>query len=289
MTYLEGSIPFTVAAARRILANQGCFSFAQGHVSARGDDGESFWMTPWQYQDETLPEHVVHLDFDFNRIGGADLTVGPASQFHAAIYKARPDINSVIHTHTFNVQVISTTDRCVDTFVGEACLIHGDQVFFGLEQDFHREGSHPLANALGDDKHIIILKNHGSITTGSSIQDATVRSMMLEHCARVQVEAEKIGGKPFVPDDTYIRDFWSEAAVALWNSNFRRLVRTDPDLRETPGSFGPEVPRKPEKDRRENPFIEGRGWSPLSDDLGAVNQKEDPGQKESVSGAAASS
>lgn len=264
MTYLEGSIPFTVAAARRILANQNCFSFAQGHVSARGEDRESFWMTPWQYQDETLPEHIVHLGFDFKRRGGADLTVGPASQFHKAIYEARPDINCVIHTHTFYVQVISTTDRCIDSFVGEACIIHGDQNFFGLEQDFHREGSHPLANALGD-KHILVLKNHGAITTGSCIQDATVRTLMLEHCARVQVEAEKIGGKPFVPDEVYQRDFWSEAAPALWNSNFRRLGRTDPDLREPLGYGGPAEPRRPEKEVRENPVVAGRGWSPLSE------------------------
>lgn len=273
MSYLEGSIPFTVAAARRILADQGCFSFAQGHVSARGDDGKSFWMTPWQYQDETLAEDVVHLNFDFERVGGADLTVGPASQFHKAIYEARPDINCVIHTHTFYVQVISTTDRCVDTFVGEGCIIHGDQVFFGLEQDFHQGGSHPLANALGDDKHIIVLKNHGSITTGSSIPDATVRMLMLEHCARVQVEAEKLGGKPFVPDDVYIRDFWSEAAVALWNSNFRRLSRTAPDLSEPVGSTGPETPRRPGKERRENPVVDGRGWSPLSEEEASTNSE----------------
>jgi L-fuculose-phosphate aldolase len=265
MTYLEGSIPFTIAAARRILANQNCFSFAQGHVSARGDDGDSFWMTPWQYQDETLPEHVVHLGFDFQRRGGADLTVGPASQFHKAIYEARPDINSIIHTHSFYVQVISTTDRCVDSFVGEACIIHGAQAFCDLENDFHKEGSHPLAAALGD-KHILILKNHGSITTGSCIQDATVRALMLEHCARVQVEAEKIGGKPMVPEDVYIRDFWTEAGTSLWNSNFRRLARTDPDLREIVGSTGPAVPRRPGMQRRENPIVKGRGFSPLSNE-----------------------
>jgi L-fuculose-phosphate aldolase len=263
-SYIQGSPLFMASAARRMLANDGCFSWAEGHISVRGEDGESFWMTPWQFQDETLPEHFVHLSFDFQRQGGADLAIGPASQFHVAIYKARPDVNCVIHTHSFNVQVISTTGRCVDTYVGEANFIHGDQAFFGEEQNFHRDGSHPVANAFGKDKHILVMGNHGSICVGASVPDATVRTLMLEYSAKVQVESEKLGGKPFDPNPEYKSDYWSEVAPALWNSNLRRLLRTDPDLRDSepvaPGT--PEL--RAEFPRRPNPIFEGRGWTPTS-------------------------
>jgi L-fuculose-phosphate aldolase len=75
------------SAARRILANEGCFSFAEGHISFRGEEPDTFWITPQQFQDETLPEHFVHLTFGFERIEGARLPVPPASQFHVAIYR----------------------------------------------------------------------------------------------------------------------------------------------------------------------------------------------------------
>lgn len=262
-TYIQGSPLFMAAAARRMLTNNGCFSWVEGHISIRGEDGQSFWMTPWQYQDETLPEHFVHLSFDFQRRGGADVAIGPASQFHVAIYRARPDVNCVIHTHTYNVQLISTTGRCVDAYVGEATFIHGDQAWFGEEQNFHREGSHPVVEALGD-KHILMMGNHGSICVGANVPDATVRTLMLEYCAKVQVEAEKIGGKPFQPNPEYKSDYWSEVAPALWNSNMRRLLRTDPDLRDLSEAPTLTSELRAEYPRRPNPILDGRGWTPTT-------------------------
>lgn len=260
-TYIQGSKLFMAAASRRMLNNNGCFSFAEGHVSFRGEDGESFWMTPWQYQDESLPEHFVHLSFDFERLGGGDLPVGPASQFHAAIYRGRPDVNCVIHTHTHAVQVISTTGRVVDTFVGEANFIANDQAFFNVAQGFHKEGSNPLVDALGD-KSILILANHGSITTGASIPDATIRMIMLEKSARVQVDSELLGGKPIEPNTEYLSDYWSEVAPSIWNSNMRRLPRTDPDLTEIPSEVGKEYPElRATFPRRAEAFVQ-RGWTP---------------------------
>jgi hypothetical protein len=111
-----------------------------------------------------------------------------------------------------------------------------------------------------------VLANHGSIVTGANVPDATVRAVMLEHCARVQVDAEKIGGKPIVPSPEFRSDYWSEVAPAMWNSCVRRLARTDPDLQDVPGAQAGMPPLRPEFPRRENPIVSGRGWTPSPED-----------------------
>lgn len=228
--FSQDSPQFAAAVARRILASEGCSSYAQGHVSIRAEDGESFWITPWQYQDETLPDDLVRVDFSGNRIEGSLKPYSRANGFHAAIYKERSDINSIVHTHSYWVQVVSTTGRVVGSYCGEATFIHDDQVFLEDEQEFLKDEARPLARSLGEDKHIIVLKNHGSITTGSSVRDATVRAVMLEHCAKLHIDAEAAGGTPFVPDAFFIQDFWDNVAPAIWDSCVRRLPRNAPDL-----------------------------------------------------------
>jgi L-fuculose-phosphate aldolase len=220
---------FLVAAARRILSNEGCASSVQGHVSVRAEDKETFWVTPWQYQDETMPQDVSRVTMDLRTLEGLYKS-SPAIQFHAAIYQARPDINAIVHTHSHWVQVLSTTGRLVGLYAGESTIVHGLQVFLDDEQAFLDDDARLLAASLGSDMQIIILKNHGSITTGATIEEATVRAIMLEYCARLQIEAELIGGTPYEATDAYIKGFRRYVTPEIWAANVRRLRKTDPDL-----------------------------------------------------------
>ena len=104
-----------IAVSRRILARNGCESMVAGHVSERAADGHGFWVSPFGYFDETTPEMVIKVDFDLNRLEG-DWQPSPAIQFHAAIYAARPDVNSVIHTHSHYVSVFSTNRRTIGMY-----------------------------------------------------------------------------------------------------------------------------------------------------------------------------
>ena len=79
-------IRFKIAAARRILARNGCESQVAGHVSARADGEDAFWVSPFEYFDETLPDRVVKASFDLALLEG-DWEPSPAIQFHAAIYQ----------------------------------------------------------------------------------------------------------------------------------------------------------------------------------------------------------
>ena len=64
-------IRFKLAAARRILANNGCESRVAGHVSARAEGEDAFYVTPFEYFDETLPDRIVKVSFGLERAGRA--------------------------------------------------------------------------------------------------------------------------------------------------------------------------------------------------------------------------
>jgi len=75
-------IRFKLAASRRILANNGCESRVAGHVSARAEGEDAFFVTPFEYFDETLPDRIVKVSFDLQVLEG-EWEPSPAVRFHA--------------------------------------------------------------------------------------------------------------------------------------------------------------------------------------------------------------
>ena len=79
-----------------------------GHVSARADEGDGFWVTGFEYFDQTMPDGVAKLDFDLQPLVGASTTLSPAVNFHALIYRAAPRRNAIVHLHSHHVSVLSS-------------------------------------------------------------------------------------------------------------------------------------------------------------------------------------
>ncbi len=226
-------IRFRIAASRRILYREGCDSLVAGHVSARApDEPDAFWISPFEYFDETTPDRLVKLGLDLSLREG-DWEPSPAVQFHAAIYEARPDIQSVIHTHSLWVSVFVTASRTIGVYNAGSVLFHDDQV---LHED---DGTGPavegktLARKLGD-KHVILIKNHGAIVVDASLENCTIKALMLEKAARYHLEAEKAGGSetPEAEVRRGRRAYEKYFLPNMWTANLRRLRRSDPDLFE---------------------------------------------------------
>jgi L-fuculose-phosphate aldolase len=225
-------IRFKIAASRRILARNNCESAVAGHVSARAEGEDAFWVSPFEYFDETLPDRVVKSSFDLQLLEG-DWEPSPAIKFHAGIYRARPDVNSVIHTHSHYVSVLATTHETIGMYNVASVLFFDDQALY--EDD----GTHPpvdpelMAAALGD-KRVLLIKNHGAVIASQSLENATIEALVLEQSAHYHIEAKAIGGTEF-PEvearrgrDAYHKYFLPN----MWEANVRRLRRSDPDLFE---------------------------------------------------------
>jgi len=222
---------FRIAASRRMLYREGCDSGVAGHVSERADDGQSFWVSAFGYFDETTPDTVLRYSFDLDLMEG-EAPASPAVEFHAAFYKARPDVNSVIHTHSHHVMVFATTRRVIGQYNVGSVLFYNEQALY--EDDGVRpavEGP-VMAEMLGADKSVVLIKNHGAVIVAESLETCTVMSFMLEKCAQYHMEAEAIGGSEF-PEAEVVRGkeaYHKYFLPNMWESNYRRLRKTDPDL-----------------------------------------------------------
>lgn len=68
-TWSEDHPAFQISLARRMLALEGCESRVAGHVSLKASH-DSFWVSTFGYFDETLPDQIIRVDFDINKLEG---------------------------------------------------------------------------------------------------------------------------------------------------------------------------------------------------------------------------
>jgi L-fuculose-phosphate aldolase len=226
-----GDIRFRIAAARRMLHREGCDSNVGGHLSVRGsvsgDGDDTFWVTGFEYFDQTTPDRICLMGYDLQpRIG--ELKMSPAVNFHARIYQERADVNAIVHLHSHFISVLSSTGRTVGMYNVSAVLFHEEQA------TYFDDGVKPhlaVVDALGD-KRVVLMKNHGAIVASDSLENATIEALTLESCARYHLECEAAGGTEILEAEVragksmYRKNFLPH----MWEANVERLARSDPDL-----------------------------------------------------------
>lgn len=224
---------FRIAAARRMLYRAGLDSQIGGHVSLRVPGEDAFWVTPFQYFDETLPEHVSKVGFDLRVIEPGSLPASPGINFHASMMMARPDVNCVIHTHTRNIATFATTRQKFDVYYVYGSLFADRVTEFvddpSLTPD--KEGA-AIAAALGQNK-VVLMPHHGSVHVGENLEFTTIETMVFDLACEYQLAAMAVGGKPMDPATARsYREAYQKYGFReqMWKANFRRLQRSDPDL-----------------------------------------------------------
>jgi L-fuculose-phosphate aldolase len=147
---------------------------------------------------ETTAEDIVITDMEGNPIKGDNKPSSELS-FHLAIYRKRPDISAIVHTHS----TYATTIACLGM---ELPAVHymiafsGDKVPLAPYKTF---GTPELAKSVADsigDYNAVLLANHGLVACGDSIGKAFTAAEEIEFTARIYVQAKSIG-KPVVLSD----------------------------------------------------------------------------------------
>jgi len=235
-----GSPQFKVAAACRILFRAGLDpDDMAGQVALRDDDAHSYWTSPMETFDVTVPESLARVRLDGGEAGNGGtasptgaVPVSAASRWVGAVFSARPDIACVVHTHAPYIGVVATTGQVVGLYNNRSLIFYRDQAFYD-DDGTSTDSPERIVRALGDN-NVLIMRNHGAVAVGESIEVATMRAVLLERAAQFQVRAEAIGGKPFSDNPAFERRRAPHVVnlPLLWDSHFRRLRRTDPDLFE---------------------------------------------------------
>ena len=223
-----------------MLYREGCDSNVGGHLSARavdrdGTDGsgrpadpEAFWVTGFEYLDQTRPDDLVKLDLDLNPLLG-EHELSPAVNFHALIYRLRPDVHAICHVHSHHISVLSSIEgQTVGMYNVASVLFHDEQVTYaddGVKP--HTQVAHDLG-----DKRVAIMKNHGAIVASDSVENAVIEAITLEAAARYHLECVAAGGTEIAEAEVlggkamYRRHYLPQ----MWRANLARLRRSDPDL-----------------------------------------------------------
>jgi L-fuculose-phosphate aldolase len=205
-----------------------------GHVTARVPGTETFLCHGFGLAfDEVGPDDLLHASFALDLLAGRG-KVNPTLTFHGAIYRARPDVGCIVHTHADHVVALTATGTRFELVTQLAAILHEDWAFLD-EYDGVILGSsegEALARALGP-RRALILKNHGLISVGASIGEAVIGAVVMAACARVQLDAMRGGAvSPLPPAGAAsAKRFLTSDANTLdrWNMLKRRAQRARPD------------------------------------------------------------
>jgi L-fuculose-phosphate aldolase len=189
-----------LAVCCRILAREGHESGLAGQVTARADKTGTWWTLQFGYGfEEATPERMVLVDEDLKPLSKAGALEGggrpnPGTRFHIWIYRKRPDVQAIVHTHAPSASALSCTSSPLKTIHMDGAMLHGTAHLaewpgVPVADDEGRI----ISAALGDAKSIL-LANHGLLTAGNSVEEAAYLAVFFERAARMQLAAMAAGG-----------------------------------------------------------------------------------------------
>ncbi|CAB3757069.1 class II aldolase/adducin family protein [Paraburkholderia humisilvae] len=226
-----------LAGAFRLFAKYGFAQGLAGHITARDPEWtDHFWVNP-------LGRHFGRIRVSdlllVNRHGEIVVGDGPVNQaafaIHAAVHEARPDVVAAAHTHSLYGKAWSTLGRKLDPLTQDACSFYEDHALFddfrGVVLDT-TEGAR-IADALGTHK-AVILKNHGILTVGPSVEAAAWWYVALDNACHAQLLAQAAGAPQPIPHDvatlTHQQVGRPGSAQHAFESVYEGLAETEPDL-----------------------------------------------------------
>lgn len=207
----ESTARIKLAAVYRMIDYFGWSHLTLTHASTRVPNSDShFLINPMGiYFDAIQASNLVKMDLEGNIIGDDSLPVNPTGfVLHSAILEARPDINTVIHGHTPYGIVVSTLECGLLTTDQTSMIFHNRVAYHdyqGLAME--KEEKTVLAEDLGEEKLFMILRNHGLLVCGRSIDEALVNLYLLESACRTQVLAMSTGAKLNQASEEVISNF----------------------------------------------------------------------------------
>jgi novobiocin biosynthesis protein NovR len=164
----------------------------------------TYWANPLAQPFSTiLPADLIRVDADSGKtVEGEQLVNIAAFNIHAEIHRARPDVQTVIHLHTVYGRAFSAFARKLPPLTQDACPFFEDHEVFddytGLV--LAKEDGRRIAQQLGPAK-AIILKNHGLVTVGQTLDAAAWWFTLLDTSCHVQFLADAAGDPTPIPDD----------------------------------------------------------------------------------------
>lgn len=239
----EWAVREDLAAAYRLVAHYGWDDMVFTHLSARVPGPEDhFLLNPFGFLfSEVTASNLVKIDCDGNVVLDNGYRVNTAGfTIHSAVHMSRPDAQAVMHLHTDAGVAVASMECGFMPLTQHAMFVYHDTAYHEWEGvAINLDERERLVADLGA-KHLMILKNHGTLALGGSVASCFLRMYYLERACRIQVDTLS-SGKPHMPTQDAISmmesslgrpEVWEGLAKSSWPALRRQADRIDPTYKD---------------------------------------------------------
>ena len=235
-----------LAAAYRIVDYLGWCETIYGHLTLRvAGEKDHFLINPWGLRyDEVTASNLLEIDHDGDKVAGPHYPVNkPGFVIHSAIHEARSDVNCVIHIHTVAGMAVAAQKKGLLPISMPGTGFWGQIGYHDYEgPSMNLSERERLVVSLGN-KNVMILRNHGILTCGKSVEEAFILMFRLQRACEVQIAAQSGGTELIIPSDKVLKtsvqltkDFLENndglpAGKLEFNSYVRLMDKNDPSFR----------------------------------------------------------
>jgi ribulose-5-phosphate 4-epimerase/fuculose-1-phosphate aldolase len=250
MTYVpdaEWRIRCDLAACYRLMDMFGWSDLINTRITARVPDSQDhFLINPYGLLfEEVTASSLVKIDAEGNTVGPSQATVNAGGfAIPSALHKARPDVACVLHSHTIAGCAVSMQKDGLLPLNQHALEVIGDVAY----HDYAGTGRHPDERARlledFDDRHIMVLRNHGLLIVGSSVAETFVKTYRMERACAMQLAFQQSGAEFNPIDEEVVRAAYgrsrsrsagpglNDRVLFEWQALLRKLDRADPSYKQ---------------------------------------------------------
>lgn len=241
MTDAEWHARCELAAVYHVCNDLGWTDLINTHMSARvpGEPDHFLINNYGETFDEITASSLVKMDMDGNVLTAGGKYNNAGYIIHSGVYKARPDANCVLHTHTRAGSGVSLIRRGLRPISQDALHVIDDVVYHEYGVPATREECEALGRSCVTGSCVVLL-NHGLLTLGETIHGAVMRLYMLERACELELIARQLGEPPVLVDEHVQRKAAErmkrvrrtpEYGLAEWQGMVRTVERKGADFR----------------------------------------------------------
>jgi ribulose-5-phosphate 4-epimerase/fuculose-1-phosphate aldolase len=226
-----------LAAGFRLFAKFGFEEGVAGHITARDPiEPETFWVNPFAVPfAHVRASDLIRVNHSGEVVEGDYHVNTAAFAIHSQVHAARPDVVGAAHSHSTFGRALSSLGTPLEPITQDVCAFYQDHAVFndytGVVNDV--EEAKRIAHALGDNK-AVILRNHGLLTVGHTVDSAVFWFITMERSCQVQLVAKAAGEVVHIDADQAAKtheQIGSELVGWLsFQPLYAKITREQPDL-----------------------------------------------------------
>lgn len=194
--------------ANHILAHEKVVD-AFGHISMRHPERpKHFLMSRSRSPELVAPSDILEFGPDGEPVDGKEKSLYKERYIHSSIYKARADVGSVMHNHSYAVVPFSVSKVKLRPVISSTAKIGRNIPVWDIRKKFGATNMLVTSSAKGDDlakclgkNTSVLMRGHGCTVVGRTVYDATLSSIYLQVNAQLQMDAMRLGRVQFLHDD----------------------------------------------------------------------------------------